>query len=421
MARIALAATALLTCGILLALATVHFVVSIYAFPRITLTRDEISSAARNLPNAPELQALLAEVEMAEASDHKASAERAISAATRAVNLSPARYDFHMLLSVARELNGDRTGAEASMRDALARAPNRAELQWRLANLLVRNQKLDESLPFYARAVTSRPALLTQTMNLLFAVSGERLDVVEKGVGETPKARFDLAFFMLRKGKLNEGVAVFKKIPSETRKVMDETQPFITGLMLSGQLQLARDLWGELITDNPEEVKPIIFNGSFERDGDRILNQFDWSIGSNQWMRAGIDSSVNHTGKRSLRIDFLGVDTTRIDREIRQQVVVSPGGRYHLECFVKAESFASPEGPRLAVTSLDGSVPYALSEPVALGTNDWRKLSLDFSVPAGMPTVLIAVKRTPRFKFDDPSRGSIWMDDFVMTEAGGKN
>lgn len=420
-ARVALAVLAFLTCGLLLVLTAIHFVVSVYAFPRTTLTRDEVSAAAAYLPNAPELQALLAEVEMAEASDHKASAERAITAANRAVNLSPARYDYHMLLSVARELNGDRTGAVASMRDALSRAPNRAELQWRLANLLVRNQKLDESLPLYARTVSSRPVLLTQTLNLLWALSDGRLDVVEKGVGETPKARIDLAFFLLRKGKLGEAVAIFKKIPPETRREMDETQSFITGVMLAGQLQLAKDLWGELIADKAEETNPAVFNGSFERDGRKILDHFDWAIGSNQWMRAGIDPSVSHSGKRSLRIDFLGVDTTRMDREIRQQIVVLPGHRYTLECFVKAELFSSPEGPHLAVTSIDGSQVYASSEQVASGTYDWKKLSVDFSVPVGMPTVLISIKRTPQFKFDDPSRGSLWFDDFAVIEAGGKN
>lgn len=420
-ARLALAVMALLTCGLLLVLTAIHFVVSVYAFPRTTLTRDEVSAAAEYLPNAPELQALLAEVEMAEASDHKASAERAITAATRAVNLSPARYDFHMLLSVARELGGDRTGAEASMRDALARAPYRAELQWRLANMLVRNRKLEDSLPLYARTVSSRPVLLNQTLNLLWAVSSERLDVVERGVGETPKARIDLAFFLLRKGKLNEAVAVFRKIPPENRKDLDETQAFITGVMLAGHLQLAKDLWGELITSNPEETKPIVFNASFERGGVKFLEHFDWSIGSNQWMRAGIDPAVSHSGKRSLRIDFLGVDTTRIDREIRQQVVLTPGHRYSLECFVKAESFASPEGPRVAVTSIDGSQVYALSEPISPGTYDWKKLSVDFSVPASIPTVLISVKRIPQFKFDDPSHGRVWFDDFAVNEQGGKN
>lgn len=420
-ARIGFAVAAFLICGLLLVLATTHFVVSVYAFPRTTLTRDEVSAAASYFPNAPDLQAILAEVEMAEATDHGASADRAIGAAIRAINLSPKRYDFYLLLSVAKELRGDRAGAEASMRDALSHAPNRAELQWRLANLLLRNGKLEESLPLYARTMSSRPALLGQTMNLLWAISGERLDVLKKGVGETPKARMELAFFVLKKGKVNEAIEVFRSIAPESRRTLDETQPFITGLIMTGQLEQAKKVWAELAADNPEETKPVVFNGSFERDGVPLLNHFDWTVASNQWIRTGIDPTTAHSGKRSLLIDFLGVDTTRIDREIKQQIVLSPGQRYRLECFVKSESFESPEGPRLVITNIEGSTVYGQSDPFPGGSYDWKRIEAEFEVPHGMPTALIMVKRTPQFKFDKPSTGRIWLDDFAVTALGGRN
>jgi tetratricopeptide (TPR) repeat protein len=421
-ARFALALAALLTGALLFALTAIHFVVSVYAFPRTTLTRDEVTAAARYLPNAPELQALLAEVEMAEARDHKASADRAVYAATRAVNLSPKRYEFHLLQSVARELSGDRAGAEASMREALTRAPNRAELQWRLANLLVRNGKLEESLDLYAQTVSTRPSLLPQTLNLLWNVTGEKVELVERGVGETPKARIDLAFFLFRKGKIDEAVAMFRKIDGADRRNHDESEPFITAVIMSGQMKLARELWGELIIDsnNPgerEALKPLVFNGSFERDPVPRLGHFDWTLGSNKWMRAVLDPGTAHSGRRSLRIDFLGVDTTRIDKEIRQQVVVRPGARYRLECFVKTESFAAPEGPRLSITSIDGGTVYATSQPLGTGSSDWQRLSVDFVAPA-IPTLLLSVRRIPQFAYDDPARGRIWFDDFELTELG---
>jgi tetratricopeptide (TPR) repeat protein len=420
-ARMALALAALLTGALLLVLTAIHFIVSVYAFPRTTLTKDEISAAARFLPNAPELQALLAEVEMTEAGDHAASAERAVNAATRAVNLSPNRYDFYLLQSVARELNGDRAGAEVSMREGLSHAPNRAELKWRLANLLVRNGKLDESLDLYAQTVSTRPALLRQTLNLLWNISGKKIDVLERGVGETPKARIDLAFFLIQQGKIEEAVAIFRKIDLEDRRNHDESEPFITAVTMTGQLKIARDLWGELVIDNPADtdaLKALIYNGSFERDSISDLGNFDWALGSNKWMRPVLDSSIAHSGKRSLRIDFLGVDTTRIDREIRQQVVVRPGARYRLECYVKTESFAAPDGPRLSVTSIDGATVYAVSQPITAGTNDWQRLSVDFVAPA-TPTVFVSIRRIPQFSYDEPARGRIWLDDFALTEPGG--
>jgi hypothetical protein len=34
-------------------------------------------------------------------------------------------------------------------------------------------------------------------------------------------------------------------------------------------------------------------------------------------------------------------------------------------------------------------------------------------------TLLVTVRRLPKFSYDEPSRGTIWLDDFTLTEAGG--
>jgi hypothetical protein len=120
-------------------------------------------------------------------------------------------------------------------------------------------------------------------------------------------------------------------------------------------------------------------------------------------------------------VDFLGIDTPQINGEIRQQIVVRPGRRYRLNCFVKTQELSITEGPRLVVTSIDGSQQIAFSAPVAVGTNDWTPLGVDFTVPASFPpTVLVTIKRIPQFSYDKPARGAIWFDDFTLVEAGGK-
>src|SRR5438045_9223265 len=94
----------------------------------------------------------------------------------------------------------------------------------------------------------------------------------------------------------------------------------------------------------------LVWNGSFEGKILKGFEQFDWTIGQSQYARIAITSGIAHSGARSLRIDFAGRDTTRLDEEIKQLVLVKPGVRYRLECFIKTEGLLTPEGPRLAVS-----------------------------------------------------------------------
>ena len=163
-------------CLLLALLSASSFVIGIYGSTQVSLTRDEILAASRYFPDSAYLQGLLAEAELANLSNHEETAGRAEMAASRAVSLTPARYNFHLLLASAREMKGDRAGAESALREAVQCAPHRTEVQWRMANLLVRQGKLDEALGFFSPAVSARPALLPQTMALVWAISGGRIE-----------------------------------------------------------------------------------------------------------------------------------------------------------------------------------------------------------------------------------------------------
>ncbi|MBX3279257.1 MAG: tetratricopeptide repeat protein [Acidobacteria bacterium] len=414
--RLALVIGVSFACALAAQILAARFIIGSLADSRTTLTKDELFSAARTFPDSPTLQALIAETEILAAVDHESTAARAETAAGRAVDLTPARYDYHLLLAAAREQRGDVSGAEAALREALARSPERTEIHWRLANLLLRAGKLPDALPHFARAAEAQPRLLTQILSLVWNISGGNIDALEAAAGSTPKARSDLAFFLLRRDRVDASIRVFESIPLTSRLASDETAPYITGLMNLGRLEEARRVWGGLVAHSAEDLESRVWNPGFEIDPHPIDN-FDWKLSSNKWARVSIDPAAGRSGSRSLRIDFLGVDTPRLDSEIRQQILVAPGRRYRLRCFVKTQDLVIREGPRLAVTSIDGSVQYALSAPIARGTIGWTEISLEFTAPKAPPTVMISVKRIPVFSYDEPARGALWLDDFSVTEG----
>ena len=163
-------------------------------------------------------------------------------------------------------------------------------------------------------------------------------------------------------------------------------------------------------------LRILIWNGGFESDILKGFAQFDWTISRNDYARPGIDSSTFHSGSRSLRVDFTGRDTTRLDGEIKQLAVVRPGARYRLECYVKTDALVTPEGPRIAVTNITLQSEIAVSDAVAAGTSDWHLIAIDFVAPQSAQAVVIKIKRVPRFSYDEPTKGTVWFDDFTLTE-----
>ena len=415
-ARFTLALVALVCCSLLVIVIVSRFVVGTLADERLLVTSDTLRVPVEYFPGSARLNARLAAAELAASDGDLASAELY---AERAVNLSPNDYRFRLVLASAQEANGDRAAAEQSLRIARALAPNYWDVHYRLGNLLVRQGKLRESLDELQLAVAANNELLPGTLDLIWRVSGEDVSAARAVTGSGASTRLTLARFLLKMSNSNEAAEVFGSIDRSDRLVSaKESSAFLSSLIAAGKLEAARKLWSEMA--GRDDQSTIISNGSFESDIFRDFSQFDWSFGRTEYARLAIDAATARTGSRSLRIEFTGRDTTRLDDEIKQLVPVRPGARYILECFVKTNGFEGPEGPKVVVTGSVSSNWIAASEPVAQGSHDWQRLTVDFVAPQSatgeMSAVLVSIKRKPRFSYDEPTRGTVWFDDFAMKE-----
>ena len=420
LARVMFGLIVVALCAALGRLIIAQFIVGVFSDPRTTLTKAELQAAATYYPDSSILQSLLAEAEMTEAADHEGTAARAVSLATRAANLSPWRHDLRMILASAQDLNGNRAAAEASLREAIRLAPNNAEVHWRLANLLVRESKLDAALDYFRAAVTADITRLPSVLNLVWDVSDGKVSAVDAVAGSKPGARLGLAFFLFKQARLDEAAEIFAQVDRQARiRAASETANFLNALTSAGKADLSRKLWAELAIGKRGGDLPLVWNGGFEEDLATVQARFDWEISSSKYAAVAIDPGAGRTGSRSLRVDFAGVDTTTLDGEFKQLILVRPGGRYRLECFVKTRNLATPEGPRLVILGNASSSPIATTAPVAAGSNDWQPLAVDFIVPADAKTIEIRIRRQPKFSYDEPTNGIIWFDDISLTELIG--
>jgi tetratricopeptide (TPR) repeat protein len=395
---------------------TASFIIAPLTDDRVGVNPEALTAATDYFRNSPRLHARLAQAEMMEERQDLAE-----SHARRAISLSPHDYTLRLLLTSIEDSKGNPAAAEESVRAALTLAPNSMEAHWYLANLLLRDGRLPDSLNEFRIASASDTPFLSEAFDRIWEVSGDNVEAVQAITGSNPKARLTLARFLLEHSRVPEAVDVFSRIDRNARLDSMESSQFLNALIDAGRTELARNLWVELM-GNPAsgDSGRLIWNGSFESDILVNFAQFDWRISPSNYASISIDTNTVRTGARSLRIDFIGRDTTRLDQEITQLIVVHPGARYRLECYAKSEELVTPEGPRAVVTTEGAPVWIAASDPVAVGTNDWRHLVVDFIAPQttskDAPALRISIKRKPKFSYDAPTRGSVWFDDFVITE-----
>ncbi|MGA9768296.1 MAG: tetratricopeptide repeat protein [Blastocatellia bacterium] len=412
--RLFVIALALGAFALLVVLIVSRFIVGTLSDERFVYGRETLETPYKYFPNSARLNGRFAEAELLESDRDLAHAEQL---ALRAISLSPFDYRYQLTMASIKEAQGDRARAEDALRAALALAPNDRNVHWRLANALLRQGKLAASVEEFHIVVDADIHFLPVTLDLIWRASRGSVEAVEAITGTGTGARLQLAQFLVRQSKFAEAANVFRSIDRSARLASIESAGFLNSLVAADSLALAHELWANLIAEGGNPAS-LIWNGGFESDILKNFSQFDWPLGRSDYARLTIDTSRPHSGSRALKIEFLGRDTTELKDELRQLVIVRPGARYRVECYVKSENLTTPDGPRLVVTDKGGTW-IAQSDPVAAGSNDWTLLSVEFVAPKvadASSAVYVSIKRKSKYGYDEPTRGAIWLDDFTMKE-----
>jgi hypothetical protein len=391
------------------------YAVGTLADVRLPVGRDMLLVPVEHFPGSPRLRARLANAELAERTPELARAEQS---AETAASLIPWNYQYHVTLAKVRVANQDLPRAEESLREAQRLAPSNKDVRYKLGNLLVRRGKLRDALEHFRVAVAGGGQLLGSTLDLVWRASGGNADAVEYVAGVETAGRLELASFFLKQERIDDGARAFSQVAPADRLADARSAAFLNSLIQRGNFPLAHSLWSEVTGRSPE----IVSNSGFESEIFQQFSQFDWSLAKSDYARVNIDTYTSHSGSRSLRVDFVGRDTTRLENEVRQLVVFNAGARYRLEAFAKSEHLIT-EGPRVVVTTATNEV-LAESEPVSSGSSGWQRIAIEFAVPASASSTAagyVSLKRKPRNPiYEEPTRGTVWLDDVTIQEQPAK-
>lgn len=415
--------------GLLTSMTLMRFAVNALADANLNVPREVVEGGVGYFPNAPELHSRLAaklvEANVDEVRNHEQVTALAHQHAREAVRLAPYRYDNYVLLGVANEMSGDLDGAEAALRTALSLAPNRASVRWRLGNLLLRVGKSSEAATELRKVVAADASYLSEALSLLWQVNPGQPAALRQLAGNELKSKLVLADFLVQQEQFEAAAEVYTGLDAQALAQVPELMAaggvpnpgvILDKLIAAGRTPLAAKLWQKLYDRDGKWGPGLIWNGGFELPLKTGLTQFDWNLQSNQRVRIGLAEEQGHTGRYALKLGYGGKETTRLDTEIRQLVLVAPGKKYQVECFVKTDQLISPDGPQVAILRADDKTPLAASPIVANGTQDWQPLKLEFAVPTKVEAVWLVVKQTPQFSYTEPTKGAVWFDDFRVVE-----
>jgi len=339
----------------------------------------------------------------------------------RAASLSPNDYRYWVPLGTALEQVGDVERGEKALRRATELAPSYAFPRWHLGNLLLRSGRYSEGFEELRRASEADPALRSHLLNLAWEVYKEDLESLAAAVGSSPEARAELAAYLTRRHKFEDGILLWQGLSQlEKRANRDQGEAIVSVLISANRFHQAAEIANDLVP-GPTYHASVgkIVDGGFE---DNLVSEegsvFGWQVKSQQQASVSIDSNRGHGSNRGLRIIFQV--RSRLDSiNVGQLVLVKPNTQYEFECYVKTDKLQSGATPQIEIVDAPTGTAIATSPPAANGTTDWQRVAVNFKVGAKTEAVVLRVIRGSCGEESIcPIFGTVWYDDFSFKPRG---
>lgn len=345
-----------------------------------------------------------------------ADAPGALPAATRGVALAPNDWRQWHTVAQLRERAGDGDGAELAARYAVKLAPNYAQTQWLLGNILLRRAQPVEGLAQMRRAAEADAKLIPAFVNTTAqSIGTSDLAALSGALGDSPPIRAALALYLAQDKKFDEAVQIWQNLPGGDKSIVakDLTQTLMTAKKHRAALTVHASTL-EKALEKPQAEQFI--NPGFENEisvGAANSEIFSWQIADGANPQIAVDASTKHGGNRSLVILFSSVSGAEF-RAVSQLLVVEPGASYQLETWAKTANLKLGGGLQWEIVSGADDKILAKSSALASGGEEWRRLTAEFVAPRDAEAVIVRLAATPCSVSPCAMNGKVWFDDFNL-------
>jgi hypothetical protein len=336
-----------------------------------------------------------------------------------AVSLSPNDFRYWDELGRALEVSGDPAAAEKALRRSVDLAPDYYYPRWHLGNLLLREGKFEEAFSHLFRSAAANEELWPQVFNLAWQAYDQDVDRIANDACKKPSVRAMFTIYLVGVKRFDDAVRLWKTLsPGDHSELLARGQELRNALITAKRFRAAQEITRDVQPGSSHLSGPEkLLNGGFEDALSLPTTQFfGWTIGSTAEAEISINNNGHNSG-HSLQIVFNAPN--KFERvNAAQTVVVQPNTQYHLEYFVRTDKLNSASPPVVIVIDTGDGNLLGASEAASPGTNDWKKISLDFKT-TNSDGITIFIGRLPCSVSDIcPLFGTAWYDDFVLQRSG---
>lgn len=346
---------------------------------------------------------------------------QALSFFSRAVKADQLSARNWMDLAQAYEIQGNNAQAKASYEQALSDYPISADVSWRYGNFLLRHGETSEGLMQVHHALMTDPRLIPLAISQLWRFDPDVHMILDDVLPSGQSARFQALDFFAGKHENAAALETWKEIAGQAKTQTIDIQsvfPFLQELIKSDQTSAAVRVWREALgaahwIGSIPTIGSQIWDGGFEEP---ILNGgLDWRFEQPSNAYISIDSSVNHSGHKSLRVDFTGGANSDF-QDVHQVVPVEPSTHYLFQCFMRTQAISTESGMRFEILDLNDNEVSLMTSDLT-GTNPWTPVRTEFVTGQNTHFLDIRLRRLPSRLFDNKLSGTVWVDDVSLKSS----
>lgn len=345
---------------------------------------------------------------------------KAIEFYRRATQADPLQTDYWLDLATTYENLGNSAEARAAFRKAKENYPLSSEVAWKYGNFLLRQGETAEALAEIHRGVAGDPALVPLAASRTWHATGDMNRVLTEVLPATRDAYISALKVFVEEGATDSALAVWKRL-------VNLRQPFALSIVNSLVEQLigaqrvaeAHVAWQQALVSSGSvpagtQSFPLVTDGGFERNSTN--GGFDWRTYVAPGVEYDFDSTVAHSGSRSLRITFSGTSNFNFT-QVMQFVPVQPRTAYRLSAYIRTESLTTDSGIRLIVLHPGGPGTPDVFSDNSNRSQPWTLTEMQFTSGPEAGVIEIHLWRFPSAKLESKIRGSAWVDDVALDPA----
>jgi hypothetical protein len=341
--------------------------------------------------------------------------EASVKVLEEAVRLSP--YDFRWWIELGRAYEQAEKFAEAerAFLRAVDLAPSYTFPHWQIGNFYLRQDRTEEAFAQLTKTTEKSIVYREQVFSLAWDYFDKDPAKVEQLSADTADVKATLAMFFAQRGAAQDSLRVWNSIPAEERGNHPDVLTIITQNLYSKRFYRQALEFSKQSGIDADAAAESITNSGFEKFiGDPEATLFGWRINrSDSKLDIQTDPTVKTEGLKSLKLNFKTYPKPDLNNVV-QLVAVEPSGRYNVSFMLRTENLRTGGEPLIEIVDANSSMVIAATPRFPLGSSDWQRMTVEFTVPEKCEGIMIRTSRIPCGELC-PISGTIWYDDFKIS------